>query len=278
MLSPNGIEVADPMCLHCVDVGQGGVRVTWYVAPTEAAQAAATVQAAAAQLGVSTDVSAQDVQGQDWNRVWKQFYAPLVVGDRVRVEPAWMQGPEIEGMIRIAIDPGMAFGTGTHETTQLCMQQVVAWVDAAQAQGVVLANQAILDLGTGSAILAILAVKMGFGRAIGTEIDAAALGSARTNLALNAVQDCVDLRHGGDPALAGPQRYPLVVANILATVLVPLRDAIVARVQPAGTVVLSGILTRQAQSVAAHYAQRGLQVVRIASAGDWAAVVLRQPN
>ena len=63
MLSPNGIEVADPMCLHGVDVGQGGVRVTWYVAPTEAAQAAATVQAAAAQLGVSTDVSAQDVQG-----------------------------------------------------------------------------------------------------------------------------------------------------------------------------------------------------------------------
>ena len=278
MLSPNGIEVADPMCLHGVDVGQGGVRVTWYVAPSEAAQAAATVQAAAAQLGVSTDVSAQDVHGQDWNRVWKQFYAPLVVGDRVRVEPAWMQGPEIEGMTRIAIDPGMAFGTGTHETTQLCMQQVVAWVDAAQARGAVLADQAMLDLGTGSAILAILAVKMGFGRAIGTEIDAAALGSARANLALNAVQDRVDLRHGGDPALAGPQQYPLVVANILATVLVPLRDAIVARIQPAGTVVLSGILTRQAESVAAHYAQRGLQVVRMTSAGDWAAVVLHQPS
>lgn len=116
LLSPNGILVEDALCLQGEDVAEGLVRVAVYVAPQEAAAATVTLQREAAALGVALDVLAQEVADEDWNRVWKQHYQPLMVGDRVRVEPAWMQSPTQPGQLRIVIDPGMAFGSGTHET------------------------------------------------------------------------------------------------------------------------------------------------------------------
>lgn len=277
LLSPNGVLLEDALCLQGGDLAPGLVRATLYVAPAEAASAAQTLKDQAEHLGVQLDVSAVGVERQDWNRVWKQFYQPLTVGDRVRVEPAWQQGPEQPGLIRIAIDPGMAFGTGTHETTQLCMTAVVRWIDAQRAAGADLAGLRMFDAGTGSAILAILAVKMGLGGAVGSEIDAAALRTAQVNLALNGVEAAVALLHSGDPRSAGPAQYPLVTANILASVLVPLRDAIVDRVAPGGTLVLSGILGRDGDEVAGHYAERGLRLLRRDDQGAWVALTLLRP-
>jgi len=278
MLSPNGIEVADAMCLGGEDVAEDHVRVSLYVAPHEAPAAADSLRRHAEAAGVAIDVYAEDVADQDWNRVWKQFYRPVQVGDRVRVEPAWMQGPDAPGLLRIAIDPGMAFGTGTHETTQLCMRLLVSWADRAKARDEALCAATLLDLGTGSAILAILGVRLGLDRAVGTEIDAAAVHSAQTNLALNDVADRVLILHTGDPRRAGPARYPIVVANILATVLVPLRDAIVDRLEPGGTLILSGLLTGEAQTVADHYAGRGLCLVESVHDGAWCALTLQSPR
>jgi ribosomal protein L11 methyltransferase len=277
LLSPNGILVEDALCLHGEDVAEGLVRVALYVAPQEAAAATAGLQREAAALGVAIEVLAQEVAEQDWNRVWKQHYQPLMVGDRVRVEPAWLQSPEQAGQLRIVIDPGMAFGTGTHETTQLCMLALVRWADRMRAGGVSLQDWTMLDAGTGSAILAILAVRLGVGWAVGTEIDAAALATAHTNLGLNDCATRITLMHTGDPAKAGPATYPLVVANILASVLVPLRDAIVARVASGGTLLLSGILAREAAEVARHYAEAGLHVLHTDTAGAWAALTLHRP-
>lgn len=275
LLSPNGIEMADALCLGGGDLSEGQVRVALYVGAAEAAQAARSLVQAAERLGVAAEFAAEEVAAQDWNRVWKQHYAPLMVAGRVRVEPAWLQEPEQPGHIRIVIDPGMAFGTGTHETTQLCMARLVQFADAAGAAGVALDGLQLLDLGTGSGILAILACRLGFSGAIGTEIDAAAIDSARENLRLNGVSDRVALLHGGDPGQAGPARFPVVVANILASILVPLRDAILARVQPGGTLILSGILAREAQEVADHYAAAGLRIIGIDTAGAWACAVLQ---
>lgn len=277
LLSPNGVLIEDALCLHGGDLQPGVVRATLYVAPQEADRAAATLKAQAELLGVQVDVNASGVQRQDWNRVWKQFYQPLTVGDRVRVEPAWQQSADQPGQIRIAIEPGMAFGTGTHETTQLCMGAVVRWIDAQRAAAADLTQLRMLDAGTGSAILAILAVKMGLGSAVGTEIDAAALRTAQVNLALNGVEAAITLLHSGDPASAGPERFPLVTANILASVLVPLRDAVVDRVAIGGTLVLSGILGRDGQEVADHYAERGLVLQRRDDQGAWVALTLHRP-
>ncbi len=278
LLSPNGVLLEDALCLQGGDLAPGIVRATVYVAPQQAPLAVQTLKQQAENLGVQVDVVATGVERQDWNKVWKKFYQPLTVGDRVRVEPAWQQGPDVAGMVRIAIDPGMAFGTGTHETTQLCMGAVVRWMDDQQAVGQDVGALRMLDAGTGSAILAILAIKMGLGGAVGTEIDAAALRTAQVNLALNATEAQVRLHHTGDPASVGPEQFPLITANILASVLIPLRDAIVDRLAPGGTLVLSGILGRDGEEVAGHYAERGLTLERRDDQGSWVALTLRAPG
>lgn len=278
LLSPSGVLLEDALCLQGGDLSPGVVRATVYVAPQEAPLAVLTLKQQAEDLGVQVDVVATGVERQDWNRVWKKFYQPLTVGDRVRVEPAWQQSPDQPGMVRIAIDPGMAFGTGTHETTQLCMGAVVRWMDEQLAAGSPVGTLRMLDAGTGSAILAILAVKMGLGGAVGTEIDAAALRTAQVNLALNGAEAQVILHHTGDPGSVGPQQFPLVTANILASVLIPLRNAIVGRLAPGGTLVLSGILGRDGEEVAGHYAELGLTLQRRDDQGSWVALTLRAPG
>jgi ribosomal protein L11 methyltransferase len=277
LLSPNGIQVEDALCLAGGDLDHGHSRVRLYVAPQHAEAAVQALRRQGELLGLAIDVSAREVEQQDWNRVWKQHYKPIDLGGRLRIEPAWDQGPEQPGVVRVAIDPGMAFGTGSHETTQLCAQALLQWSDDQKQNQVDLAPLRILDLGTGSAILAVLAVKLGVGHALGTEVDAAALGTARTNLTLNGVQDRVTLLHSGDPQVIAPETFPLVVANILASVLVPLCPLVVKAVQPSGTLVLSGILAREAHEVAQVYVAQGLQLHSIAEQGAWACLVLRAP-
>ncbi len=278
LLSPNGIQVEDALCLAGGDLDQGYSRVRLYVAPEHAEAAVAALRRQGEQLGLAIDVIAREVEQQDWNRVWKLHYKPIDLGGRLRIEPAWEQGPDRPGLVRIAIDPGMAFGTGSHETTQLCAQALLHWSDEQGARAIDLSKLRALDLGTGSAILAILAARLGVGHAVGTEVDAAALTTARTNLALNHVQDQVTLLHSGDPQVVAPERFPLVVANILASVLVPLCPQVVGTVQPGGALILSGILARESDEVAQVYVDQGMQLQSTATQGAWACLVLRAPD
>ena len=135
-------------------------------------------------------------------------------------------------------------------------------------------NFSLLDVGTGSGILAILAVKLGCASAIGTENDDVALPSARDNVVLNGVQDRVEMQLLPDPALLAPATFALVVANIISAVLVPMRDALVGRMAPGGTLVLSGILAREVEEVRDWYLEAGLTLVNAATQGDWASLTL----
>lgn len=272
LLSPSGILTEDAGTMGNAGLGIGQCRVSLYVAPSEADAALATLRTVLQDHGVPAEVSAREILREDWNRVWKQHYHPFTVGRRVRIEPSWEQSPDQPGIVRIAIDPGMAFGTGTHETTRLALTAVEAWADAAVAKGHDLAKVHVLDAGTGSAILAILAVKLGAGHALGTEVDDVALPSARGNLALNGVEDRVEVRLLPDPALLAPQRFELVIANIISAVLIPLRDALVARMTPAGTLILSGILWREVEEVRDHYLQTGLTLLDASKDGEWASL------
>lgn len=275
LLSPNGILTEDAGTIGAAGLATGQCRVCLYVSIGEADAAIAGLQRELASLGVPAEVAAREVLREDWNRVWKQHYHPFTLGRRLRIEPSWEQSPDEPGIVRIAIDPGMAFGTGTHETTRLAMQAVEAWADAAIAQGEDLSQVRVLDVGTGSGILAILAVKLGAGHALGTEVDDVALPCARDNLALNGVADRVELRLVPDPALLAPDRFELVIANIISAVLVPLRDALVGRMLPGGTLILSGILAREADEVADWYREVGLDIVAQNRDGDWASLTCR---
>ena len=179
------------------------------------------------------------VRDVDWVRESQAQFPATRISDRFWIVPTWHPVPAGADIV-VRLDPGVAFGTGTHPTTQLCL----AWLEAHLREGA-----RVLDYGCGSGILAIAAARLGAGDVTGVDIDDQALAAARTNSAANAVV----ARYTAPDAL-GPGRFDIVVANILSIPLKLLAPALLARVAPGGALVLSGILQRQADEVLAAYA------------------------
>ena len=209
----------------------------------------ADAEAAAAALRLAGSLA--EVPDQDWGEGWKRGLAPFTVG-RVLVRPSWVEpaalpAPRPAGEVEVVLDPGMAFGTGTHPTTALCL----AALDALLATH---PGGAVLDVGTGSGLLAISAAKLGAGRVVGTDVDPVALRVAGENAARNGV--ALELTAAGPAQLAG--RFEVVVANILANTLVELAPGLAARLAPGGRLLLSGILAGQEDEVRAACVAQGL--------------------
>lgn len=179
----------------------------------------------------------------DWVRITQAQFPPTRITDRLWIVPTWHEPPDPTA-INVRLDPGVAFGTGTHPTTRLCLR----WL--AQAE---LSKARVLDFGCGSGILAIAAARLGAREVTGTDIDAQALEAARANSALNAVA-----AHYTAAAQLGSAVYDVILANILANPLIVLAPMLAARLAPGGQIVLSGILDRQAQDVIDTYADPGI--------------------
>lgn len=197
------------------------------------------------------------VEDQDWERAWMDQYRPMRFGERTWIIPWNMQAPpEAESGVIVRLDPGLAFGSGTHPTTALCLQ----WLDSLD-----LAGKTVLDFGCGSGILALAALKLGAKAAVGVDNDPQALSASADNAERNAVDD--RLRVYG-PENEPAQCYPVVVANILAVALDALAETLAARVAPAGVIALSGILHGQEPALLQRYAPwfEQLQAVRL---DDW---------
>jgi ribosomal protein L11 methyltransferase len=207
----------------------------------------------------------ESVEEADWGEVWKRGLEPLVVG-RVFVRPSWVDAAPPPGTAEVVLDPGMAFGTGTHPTTALCL---AALSDLLAARP----GTSVLDVGTGSGLLAIAAAKLGAGRVAANDEDPVAVRVARENAAANGA--AVEI--GQEPVARIVGTFDLVVANILANTLVELAGEISAKVAPGGTVLLSGILAPQEDEVCAAYVARGLVPAPGRREGGWALVALRRP-
>ena len=182
------------------------------------------------------------IEDQDWERSWMDGFAPMRFGQRLWIVPSWHEAPEPDA-VNLLLDPGLAFGTGTHPTTSLCLQ----WLDAQPLEG---CN--VLDFGCGSGILAIAALLLGAPRAVGTDIDPQALEASRDNAGRNGIaEERFPVYLPGDL----PQEpADVVVANILAGPLVSLAPQITGLVKRGGRLALSGILAEQAEEVRAAYA------------------------
>jgi ribosomal protein L11 methyltransferase len=207
----------------------------------------------------------------DWSEAWKVNFRPLRVGRRLMIVPAWLDPALGPDDMAIRLDPGMAFGTGTHPTTQLCLEALERHLQP---------GQAVLDLGTGSGILAIAAARLGAGPILAVDIDEEAVRVARDNTAANGVAAAVHVARGSlSEVLAGEfggqwQQAPLVVANILARVIVTLLDDGLARVvAPGGLLIVSGILDTQAYQVIAALKAHGLAPVAQEHKEDWVAIL-----
>jgi ribosomal protein L11 methyltransferase len=222
-------------------------------------------EAAAAGLPAGSGLLAmRELAEESWAHSWKQYFHPLRVGRHFIVAPTWEQADIGPGDRLIQLDPGMAFGTGQHGTTQLCL----AWLEDLPVEG-----RNLLDVGTGSGILTIGAAMLGFGPLVACDTDPLAVSVTAENLELNGVTG-VDLIVGGLDAVPGT--YDVVVANILAEVIIDLAPQWAPKMKPGGHLVCSGIITRKADDVAAALQQHGLQVLERRDQGEWVALLAQK--
>jgi len=220
--------------------------------------------------------SYKQIADQNWMEAWKQHYKPILIGQRIAVVPAWMDSPE-PNRIAIKIDPGMAFGTGTHPTTQLCLELMEVFFTQSSIENRQL--DTLIDVGCGSGILSIAAIKLGAKSALGVDIDAGSILNARENANTNSIGDELILEVGSVQEILDGKfpfsKAPLVVANILAPVIVRLFDAgLVKLIDEKGAIILSGILQEQAQSVIDAAQKRSLTLKEQRQMGDWVALML----
>ncbi|MBU3607913.1 50S ribosomal protein L11 methyltransferase [Polynucleobacter sp. AP-Mumm-500A-B3] len=187
------------------------------------------------------------VEEQDWVRLTQSQFAPIQIGKRIWVVPSWHEAPTDPNAICLAVDPGLAFGTGSHPTTHLCL----LWLEEHHK----LEQLSLLDYGCGSGILAIAAAKLGCSTVVGTDIDPQAMVAARSNAQINNTIIQFVLPNDDAPQLAAETKYDIVMANILANPLQVLAPALVNKISPGGKIVLSGVLARQADEVIATYSQ-----------------------
>jgi len=263
----DGVEVEDRTVLPMPGrepLPDGAARLTGYFSPENIDP---WLREALAQLaGAPVEVRDEPVPERDWNEVWKSHFAPVHMSPRLWVTPSWRRREvQWDGPV-LVLDPGMAFGTGTHATTGLCLEAL----DEALARR---PGASVLDVGTGSGILAIAAKMLGAGVVAGVDNDPAAVRVARENAELNRVE--ADLSDAPLDEASG--RFTLVVANIMANTLLDMVQPLLAHAAAGGELFLSGILDFQADDVAKAYAAAGArQRVRL-TRDEWVLLHLEVP-
>jgi ribosomal protein L11 methyltransferase len=200
------------------------------------------------------------LEDKDWEREWISHYRPMRFGKRLWVCPSWLEPPEPDA-VNLLLDPGLAFGTGTHPTTALCLTEL---------DGMDLAGRKVVDYGCGSGILAVAALKLGAVQALGVDNDPQALVASRDNCARNRLPEAaLEVALPGAEVIARwQQQADVVVANILAGPLMALSDTLLGLLQPGATLMLSGLLNTQAEELRAHYRDR-LQLTVVGEREDW---------
>lgn len=212
----------------------------------------------------------REISDEDWMASWKRHYQPIYIGKKFLVLPAWIDAKPDEKRTVIRIDPAMAFGTGTHPSTQLCLLAIEDYLE----QGV-----DVIDLGCGSGILAIAALKHGAEYALAVDTDQNAVDATRTNASLNNIEDNLgtykgsldDISHGNYPLT----QASFVLANILAPVIIKLfKEGLAKTLKPDGIMVLAGILENQAEQVLTAIKTSGLRLLQQYQINDWVALVV----
>ncbi|MFT9367472.1 50S ribosomal protein L11 methyltransferase [Paenibacillus polymyxa] len=216
------------------------------------------------------------VNEDDWANAWKQYFKPLRVSDHLTIKPTWEEyEPASEDEKIIELDPGMAFGTGTHPTTSLCLRTL---------ESVIQGGEEVIDVGTGSGILAIGAIKLGAKHVLALDLDPVAVSSARENTRLNGLEEHITIKesdllsvlNASDPTLGIQLPVKLVVANILAEIILLFIDDVYKALEPGGIYIASGIWKNKEEVVESALKAAGFEIAEINRDEDWLAFVARK--
>lgn len=209
------------------------------------------------------EISLTEIDQEDWESSWKQYFKPVKITDKIVVKPQWEEYEAQEGELIIHIDPGMAFGTGTHETTSMCIKAIEKNLRP---------DTNLLDIGTGSGILSIAALLLGAESAVGVDLDPVAVEVARENIAINQLEDKIQILHG-DLVAAVEGQFDLVVANIIADAIVILLDSgVKSFVKEDGLFICSGIILEKEGLVVEKLEAKGFKIEEINRDGEWVCI------
>lgn len=206
-------------------------------------------------------VELSEVDEQDWANEWKNYYKPTKIGEKIVVKPTWEEYEKKEDDLIVELDPGMAFGTGTHETTTMCIQQLEKYVNE---------NSKVFDIGCGSGILAISAAKLGAKDVLAVDLDEVAVKVSKENVSLNNVD--VKVIHGNLMEVVN-DKADIVVANIIADIIKILAKDIKNFMKEDAVFISSGIIHKKVDEVKKSLEENGLEIVEIQTLGEWNAIV-----
>lgn len=267
----------------------GRAELSFYLDPDSDTEALLrSVRGSLDELSMFTDlgdgtITESETEDKDWINSWKTFFHPFTVDD-ILIKPTWEQIPDgAEGKTLIQIDPGTAFGTGSHETTQLCIRQLSKYLMLMQAAGVRQGIQ-VLDVGTGSGILGIAALKLGASQVFATDLDENAISAVGENLASNGLDESAFRLVCGNliedewvQQAAGAERYDIAVANILAPVIIALQKEIPRHLKHGGIFITSGIIdSKEAEVLEAFSHNAEFEVLEVNHQGEWVNVTARR--
>lgn len=208
------------------------------------------------------EVTTTEVFEEDWSTAWKQYYKPEKIGENIVIKPSWEEYQKSEKEHIIELDPGMAFGTGTHETTRLCIELLEKYVKK---------GDLVLDIGSGTGILGIVAAKLGSAKVIGVDIDPVAIRVSKENIVINGVEDIVEVREGNALDLV-KGKADIIVANIIADVIMDLAKDVREFLNEEGLFIASGIILDRFQDVKKAFERAGLKIVDTEKMGEWLAI------